>query len=232
MTWQGLNVLLAMLGNFAWCTAGFNSGAWLDDPIGGCWCWGSLGSLQVVTAIVLLLGITTPLTLLPPIRLFFLFTRRRNLPPPCHRCSLYQQPCWYSTVSVALVVQYVRSVLVREACGEVCSCCCCGLLAKCSAKGCCWLNPVGTEGSKGLKALAVAPVLLMTDGILPSSTAVHVLLFVQCLHLHLVLSLSVWLLGRENEMCFIFCASDRWQMALRSWSCTCSSVLTWLVRGA
>jgi hypothetical protein len=64
------------------------------------------------------------------------------------------------------------------------------------------------------------------------STPVCVLLFVLCLHLHLVLSLSVWLLGRENEMHFVFCASDSWQMALRSWSCACSSVSTWLVRGA
>ncbi len=91
--------------------------------------------------------------------------------------------------------------------------------------------PIGSEGSEGLKALAVAPVSLMVDGMLPSSTPVHVLLFVLRLRLHLVLSLSVWLLGRENEMRFVFCASDHWPMALSSWSCTCSSVLTQLVRG-
>ena len=38
--------------------------------------------------------------------------------------------------------------------------------------------PVGTEGSKGLKALAVAPVLLMANEVLPLSTPVSVLLFV------------------------------------------------------
>jgi hypothetical protein len=31
---------------------------------------------------------------------------------------------------------------------------------------------VGTEGSEGLKVLAVAPVLLMADGMLPSNTPV------------------------------------------------------------
>jgi hypothetical protein len=67
--------------------------------------------------------------------------------------------------------------------------------------------PNGTEGPEGLKALAVAPVWLMADGMLPSSTPVCVLLFVLHLRLHSMLSLSVWLLGRENEM------------ALRSWSC-------------
>ena len=51
--------------------------------------------------------------------------------------------------------------------------------------------PVGTEVSKNLTVLAVALVLLMADGMLPSSTPVCVLLFVQCLHLHLVLSLSL-----------------------------------------
>jgi hypothetical protein len=74
--------------------------------------------------------------------------------------------------------------------------------------------PVGTEESKGLKALAVAPVMLMADVMLPLSTPVHVLLFVLRLGLHLVLSLSVWLLGRENEMRFIFRVSDCWRMAL------------------
>jgi hypothetical protein len=68
--------------------------------------------------------------------------------------------------------------------------------------------PIGTEGSEGLKALAVAPVLVMPNGMLPLSTPAHVLLFVLCFHLHLMLSLSVWLLGRENEICFVFCASD------------------------
>jgi hypothetical protein len=92
--------------------------------------------------------------------------------------------------------------------------------------------PVGTDGSEGLKALTVAPVSLMANGMLPLSTPVRVLLFVLCLHLHLGLPLSVWLLGRENEMHFVFSVSDCWQMALRSWSCTCSGVLTWLVRGA
>ncbi len=43
----------------------FDSGARLGDPIGGCQCWGSLGSLQVVTTIILLLGIANPLTLPP-----------------------------------------------------------------------------------------------------------------------------------------------------------------------
>ncbi len=57
-----------------------------------------------------------------------------------------------------------------------------------------------TEGSEGLKVLAVALVLLMADGMLPSSTPVCGLLFVLCLCLHLVLSLSVWLLGTENEI--------------------------------
>jgi hypothetical protein len=74
--------------------------------------------------------------------------------------------------------------------------------------------PVGTEESEGLKALAVALVLLMADGMLPSSTPVHVLLFVLCLGLHLVLSLSVWLLGRKNEMRFVFGVYDCWRMAL------------------
>ncbi len=41
--------------------------------------------------------------------------------------------------------------------------------------------PVGTEGSEGLKALTVAPVLLMANGMLPSSTPVCVLLLVLCL---------------------------------------------------
>jgi hypothetical protein len=91
--------------------------------------------------------------------------------------------------------------------------------------------PVGTEGSEGLKALAVVPVSLMANGMLPTSTPVCVLLFVLCLRLHLVLSLSAWLLRRENEMHFVFCESDHWQMALSSCSCTCSSMLTWLVRG-
>ncbi len=36
-------------------------------------------------------------------------------------------------------------------------------------------TPVGTEGLEGLKALAVAPVSLMADGMLPSSTPVCVL---------------------------------------------------------
>ncbi len=62
---------------------------------------------------------------------------------------------------------------------------------------------IGTEGSKGLKALAVAPVSLIADGMLPLSTPVCVLLFVLHCLLHLVLSLSVWLLGRENEMRFV-----------------------------
>jgi hypothetical protein len=44
--------------------------------------------------------------------------------------------------------------------------------------------PLVTEGSKGLKALAVDLVLLMADGILPSSTLVCVLLCVLCLRLH------------------------------------------------
>ena len=38
--------------------------------------------------------------------------------------------------------------------------------------------PVGTEGSESLKVFAVAPVLLMADGMLPSSTPVCVHLFV------------------------------------------------------
>jgi hypothetical protein len=76
--------------------------------------------------------------------------------------------------------------------------------------------PVGLEGSNDLKALAVALVSLMADGMLLSSTAVCVLLFVLCLRLHLVLSLSMWLLRRENEMHFVFCASGHWHMALRS----------------
>jgi hypothetical protein len=89
-----------------------------------------------------------------------------------------------------------------------------------------------TEGSKGLEALAIAPVSLMANGMLPSSTPVCVLSFVLQLHLHLVLSLSMWLLERENEMRFVFCASDRWRMALSSWSCPCLSMSTWSVRGA
>ena len=44
--------------------------------------------------------------------------------------------------------------------------------------------PVGTEGSEGLKVLAVAPVSLMADGMLLSSTPVCVLLFVLHLCLH------------------------------------------------
>ncbi len=110
---------------FATCFLSFIISATIpnSDPIGGCRCWGSLGSLQVVTTIVLLLGIATPLTLLPLIQLFLLFLHCRNLPPLCHRSwwSLHQQPCWYSTVSFALVVQSVRSVLVCEACGGICS---------------------------------------------------------------------------------------------------------------
>jgi hypothetical protein len=92
--------------------------------------------------------------------------------------------------------------------------------------------PVHTEGSVGLKALAVAPVLLMANGMLPLSTPVCVLLFVLRLHLHSVRSLSLLFFGRENEMRFVLRASDCQRMALSSWSCTCSSVLTWLVRGA
>ncbi len=64
---------------------------------------------------------------------------------------------------------------------------------------------VGTEGSEGLKVLAVAPVLLIANGMLPSSTPVWVLLFVLQLHLHSVLSISLWFLGRENEMRFVLC---------------------------
>jgi hypothetical protein len=70
----------------------------------------------------------------------------------------------------------------------------------------------------------------MADGML-LSTPVCVLLFVLRLRLHSVLSLSVWLLGRENEMRFVFCASDLWRVALSSWSYTYSR-LTWQVRGA
>jgi hypothetical protein len=69
---------------------------------------------------------------------------------------------------------------------------------------------IGTDGSEGLKALAVAPVLLMANWMQSSRTPVRLLLFVLCLRLHLVLSLFVWMLGRENEMRFVFCASDHW----------------------
>ena len=37
--------------------------------------------------------------------------------------------------------------------------------------------PDGIDGSKGLKALAVAPVLLIADGMLPSSTPTWRLFF-------------------------------------------------------
>ena len=62
--------------------------------------------------------------------------------------------------------------------------------------------PVGIDGSEGLKALAVAPVLLIADGMLPSSTPNRKLIFLLvCCCLQLALFLSTWLCGRVNVTC-------------------------------
>ena len=74
--------------------------------------------------------------------------------------------------------------------------------------------PVGIDRSKVLKALAVAHVLLIADGMLPLSTPnrrLFLLLF--CCRLYLAMFLSTWLRGRENVTCL-----------------SCMSIL--LVRGA
>ena len=74
--------------------------------------------------------------------------------------------------------------------------------------------PVGIDGSEGLKALAVAPVLLIADGMLPLSTPnwrLFFLLVFWCFHLPLFL--LTWLCGRVNVTCL-------------------SSSSTWLASGA
>ena len=59
--------------------------------------------------------------------------------------------------------------------------------------------PVGIDGSEGLKALAVAPVLLIANGMLPLSTPNRRLFFLLvCCRLHFALFFSRWLCGREN----------------------------------
>ena len=73
--------------------------------------------------------------------------------------------------------------------------------------------PVGIDGSKGLKALALFPVLLIADGMLPLRTPDCRLFFLLvCCPSHLVLFLLTWLCGRENDTCL-------------------SSSLTWLASG-
>ena len=62
--------------------------------------------------------------------------------------------------------------------------------------------PVGIDGSEGLKALTVAPVLLIADGMLPLSTPVWILFFLLvCWCLHSELFLLTWLCGRVNGTC-------------------------------
>ena len=74
--------------------------------------------------------------------------------------------------------------------------------------------PVGIDGSKGVKALAVAPVLLIANGMLPlSNPNWRLFLLLVCCCLHLTLFLLTWLCGRENVICL-------------------PSVSIWLVRGS
>jgi hypothetical protein len=62
--------------------------------------------------------------------------------------------------------------------------------------------PVAIVGSDGLKALALATVLLMADGILPLST-LSLWSFILCVSfcLQLALFMSVWFGGRANVTC-------------------------------
>ena len=65
--------------------------------------------------------------------------------------------------------------------------------------------PVGIDGSKGFKALDVAPLLLIAYGMLPSSTPHQRLFFLLvccCLHLALF-SVLVSMVGWEGE-CYMF----------------------------
>ena len=74
--------------------------------------------------------------------------------------------------------------------------------------------PVGIDESKGVKALAVAPVLLIADGMLPSSTPnCRIFFLLVCCCLQLALFFSTWSCEREDVTCL-------------------SSSLTWLASGA
>ena len=62
--------------------------------------------------------------------------------------------------------------------------------------------PVGIDGSEGLKALSVTPVLRIADGMLPLSTPNQRLFFLLvCWRLHSALFLPTWLCGRVNVTC-------------------------------
>jgi len=92
--------------------------------------------------------------------------------------------------------------------------CCVCLLPKCSSKVLFDFIPVGIDGSEGLKALAVVPVLLIANSMLPSSTPYWRLFFlIVCCLLRLALFLLAWLRGREKVTCL-------------------PSMSIWLVRGA
>ena len=81
--------------------------------------------------------------------------------------------------------------------------CCFCPLPECSAESFFDFIPVGIEGSEGLKVLAVAPVLLIANGMLPSSTPNWRPFFLLvCWRLQLALFLLTWLCGMENVTCF------------------------------
>ena len=62
--------------------------------------------------------------------------------------------------------------------------------------------PVCTIGSEGLNALAVAPVSLIADGMLPLSTPNwRPLFFLVCCRLHSLLFVLLWSCGRRNVTC-------------------------------
>jgi hypothetical protein len=91
--------------------------------------------------------------------------------------------------------------------------------------------PVAIVGSDGLKALANAPVSLTAKGMVPLSTPMRRLIGGLLVNFfrHIVLSLSMWLLGSTNftriRLLLLVCASF---MMLNKFS----SVSTLLVRGA
>ena len=90
---------------------------------------------------------------------------------------------------------------------QLVNCCCFRDVAKAPAKLVFDCMPVGIVGSDGFIALAVAPVSLAADGMLPSRTPLSSLSFRSCRSLlvgfshcplHSVLFLWAWLAGREK----------------------------------
>ena len=74
---------------------------------------------------------------------------------------------------------------------------------------------VGTVVSVGVNALAIYPVSLTADGMLPSRTPARVLSFcAACCCLHLALFLSLWVLDNLKEIRFFLCPSSFWRMML------------------